>query len=85
MTRFEIFESLRTAHHGKWNGYDDRCLHPTQGNPLFTWWMQWWSILEEEFPEYIKGAQLTPKYNQEYNFRRRETISNYHLSTPQNT
>lgn len=85
MMRYEIFESLQTAHHGKWNGYDDRCLHPTQGNPLFTWWMQWWSILEKEFPDYIKDGQLTSQYHTDQRYYREGRIKGYHISTPRNT
>lgn len=71
MTRFEVFESLRAAHHGKWKGYDATCLPPTTGNPLFTWWMQWWSILEGGFPEYIKDGLLTGQYNVDQRHKRR--------------
>lgn len=75
MTRFEVFESLRKAHGAKWDGYRATCPVSTEGNSLFTWWMQWWSILEGGFPEYIKDGQLTGRYNVD---RRR----NYNLTTP---
>lgn len=82
MTRFDVFESLRKAHNMKWDGYNDRCLHPSQGNPLFTWWMQWWSILEGGFPEYLKDGSLTGQYDTDKRHKREETIRNYNLTTP---
>lgn len=82
MTRFDIFDSLRKAHTMKWAGYEDRCYPPSAGNPLFMWWMQWWSILEGGFPEYIKDGRLTDQYNVDQRHKTEETIRN-HLSTPQ--